>query len=100
MLLVSHVIHIYTCMQEYRKLYGEYYFKVVAPPSDVTAVIILLLVIASGIHYVILQQQKKDYNAKLIKLCVENKGPTQGGSVEVRDRREIYMKMSHMCVCM
>jgi hypothetical protein len=76
-------------LQEYRKLYGEYYFKVVAPPSDVTAVIILLLVIASGIHYVILQQQKKDYNAKLIKLCVENKGPTQGGSVEVRDGREV-----------
>ena len=64
-------------------MYGEYYFKVAAPPSDVTIVILLILAIVSAIHYTILQQKKTEYNSKLIKLCVENKGPSSGGSHEV-----------------
>lgn len=67
---------------EYTKLYGNYWYKVAAPPSDVTLVLILLLAIASAIHYSILEQRKNEYNAKLVNFCCDNKGPAQGGSIE------------------
>jgi hypothetical protein len=84
--------HLMANPAEYRKVYGEYYFKVVAPPSDVTAVVILLLIIASVIHYAILIQQKNEYNAKLVKLCMENKGPTAGGTVEILEIHQIALE--------
>lgn len=67
---------------EYTKLYGNYWYKVAAPPSDVTVVVLLIVVIASVIHYMVLIQRKSEYNEKLVKFCVENCGPAQGGSVE------------------
>jgi len=57
---------------------------VAAPPSDVTFVILLIFAIVSGIHYMVLVQRKTEYNDKLVKFCVENCGPAQGGSLEVR----------------
>jgi len=71
--------------EEYRKEYGVYFFKVVAPPSDLTLVILLLLVIASAIHYTILKQKKTEYNGAVIKMTVENRGPTNGGTVETQN---------------
>lgn len=83
--------HLMKNPQEYRKLYGDYYFKVRAPPSDVTIVIIFILLVISGIHFMILKQRKNDYNTKLLKVCVENKGPSQGGSVEILDIHRIAL---------
>jgi len=57
---------------------------VAAPPSDVTFVILFLIAIVSGIHFMVLKQRMTEYNGKLIKFCVENFGPSQGGSNEVR----------------
>jgi len=67
---------------EYTKLYGNYWYKVAAPPSDVTFVILFLIAIVSGIHFMVLKQRMTEYNGKLIKFCVENFGPSQGGSNE------------------
>jgi hypothetical protein len=74
--------HLMQHPDEYRKLYGEYYFKVTAPPSDVTAVLLLLLAIASGIHYTILLQKKTECNKKLLQVCVDGKDKSSGGSSE------------------
>ena len=69
--------------KEYTKEYGMYFFKVVAPPTSATLVVLLLLAVFSGIHYMALGQKKTEYNARLTKACVENQGPSQGGTVEV-----------------
>lgn len=84
--------HLMSHPEEYVKLYGEYYFKIVAPPSDVTFVVLFLLVVMSAIHYMALLQKKDEYNAKLIKLCVENKGPTSGGTVETEAVNQSALK--------
>lgn len=81
--------------EEYTKEYGMYFFKVVAPPTSATLVVLLLLAVFSGIHYMALGQKKTEYNARLTKACVENQGPSQGGTVETQDiHREAVKRFS------
>jgi hypothetical protein len=71
-------------VQEYWKLYGHLYYFDTAPKANVLLVITLLLVISSVLHYLMLQQKYKEQLKRLVDVCVEGKGPGNGGSQEVR----------------
>ena len=69
--------------QAYRKKHGEFFFKSLPPQTSVPVVLLLVLLVFSGIHFTILRHQQHEYNETAVKLCMENKGPREGGSKEI-----------------
>ena len=45
-------------------------------------VLLLVLLVLSGIHFTILRHQQQEYNDLAVKLCLEGKGPREGGTKE------------------
>jgi len=68
--------------EEYRKKHGEYFFKALPPQTSVPVVLLLVLLVLSGIHFTILRHHQQDYNDRAVKLCLEGKGPREGGTKE------------------
>lgn len=81
--------------REYRKKYGEHFFKSLPPQTSMPLVLLLMLLVFSGIHYMMLKHKQGEYNAAVMKICFENRGPKDDGtkaSQEVHKRAKDLLK--------